>query len=199
MNLERREAAIKIGFIGTGGTGKTTTAIELEKFIQEKYFPGVMRGVLEVRGLTELSINGMLGEAIFRLQKTGFDAKMNQDGKEPRGIFDRTLLDHFGYCLFRCSPFIDDSVCKSMMILVKENLTKYDLLFYFPMYEWTLQGDGFRDDSYANRLTHDIIIRGLIKEMHCEIYTVPDIRVEDRIRFILSFMERAEVPVSAAH
>jgi len=157
---------LKVGCIGTGATGKTTTLKLLEPRVKEAYVPGVMRQVLQELSVgSEGAQRDMSDELTWRLQKTGFDRKIEQDRNHKHGLFDRTLLDHFVYCMLWARSSIDDSTCKSMMILVKENLESYDRLFYFPICEWSAPLDPIRENSYASRIAWDFMARGLLEDL----------------------------------
>jgi hypothetical protein len=157
---------LKVGCIGAGATGKTTTLKLLEPHVKESYIPGVMRSVLKDLAVhSEGDQKYMDPERTWTVQKTGFDRKIEQDRNHDHGLFDRTLLDHFVYCMLWARQSIDDSTCKSMMILVQENLRSYDRLFYFPIYDWSAPLDPIRENSYASRIAWDFMARGLLEDL----------------------------------
>lgn len=177
---------MRVGCIGAGGTGKTTTLQMVTTSVPEEYYPGVMRGVYRDLGIkNEVAQHQMTSEGRWKLQKTGFDRKIMQDHENPNGLFDRTLLDHFIYCLLWSREKITDTVCKSMMILVQENLAKYDLLFYFSLYDWVVPPDGMREDSFTAKLEWDYLAKGFLLDARVKPIKVPNGAREDRAKMVL--------------
>ena len=133
---------MKLGFMGSGATGKTTTAKIIAPYLGLEYQSSVPRIVFERRGLNEAKQRNMSRFDRWSLQKEIFEEKLKQDAEVLTGVFDRTLLDHLAYCLYRCSDTVPDNIYSSYLELVRENVTKYDYLFYFPIYDWEIKAGG---------------------------------------------------------
>jgi hypothetical protein len=181
---------VKIGMIGTGATGKTTTAQLVEAAIPEAYVPGVARLVFAEAGIREGQQRFMSPIDKWELQKRMFDRKMKLDVENPSGIFDRTLMCHLAYCMFRCDDQINVATCKIMMGLAAENLRSYDLLFYFPVYDWRLKDDDLRETGFTYRMTIDTLLKGLMQEFQVVPQIVPDGDPQDRADSIIDFIRR---------
>lgn len=185
---------MKIGFVGAGGTGKTTTVKLIENFIPETYFPSVLRKIFAEEGITEAQQRHMSKHDKWRLQKKFFDAKVQQDHEQPNGLFDRTLLDHVAYCLFRCDDAIADTTLKSMLIVTEENMRKYDLLFYFPLYgTWEVPADGLRENHLAYQSAIDLLMQGLLVKFGLRYIRVPDGAPDQRAQAVLKSIQEVRV------
>lgn len=154
----------KIGLIGAGGTGKSSVAALLALELGVPYVKGVVRPIMAERGLTEHSFLSMTVAEVWDFQRDCFTAKIQQD-TEIRGVNDRTLADHYAYCLFRCASVIPVAMAKSMEKLVDENLKKYDALYFFPLPPWDPVPDPVRDDGLAYRYAMDAMMRGLLARL----------------------------------
>lgn len=184
---------MRIGFIGAGGTGKTTTAQLLENFIPEQLFPGVARTVFKELGYTEADQRHMSKHDKWRLQKKIFDAKIQQDHDNPDGLFDRTLVDHIAYCLFRCDDAINDTTIKSMLIVTAENMAKYDQLFYFPVYDWVPDADQLRETNLSYRMAIDFMVQGIIRNLGIPYFRVPNGAPDQRAQAVLKVIQDGRV------
>lgn len=181
---------MKVGFIGAGGTGKTTV-LGLLKDCGVPVMAGVSRGVFKERNLTEDSQLTMTPQEKWELQKEIFARKLQQDQIEDR-ISDRTLLDHFVYCLLRSTESIGDSTVTAYEALVRENLMKYDVLVYFPLAEFWSADDGFRQSHRAWALSVDSIARGLLEKLAIPYKMLPFGSPESRAALVKQWMEEAK-------
>jgi hypothetical protein len=167
----REKDTLKIGFIGAGGTGKSTLAAKLDI----PFVPSVMRSVLAEHSVVEKSFDDIESTAqrktIWEIQKAGFDRKVQQD-LSPHGVFDRTLLDHYGYCLLHAAAAIPNSVAMSMEQLVRINLKHYDHIFYVPLPAWIPVPDGVRIDRLSHRYATDALFLGLLERTGVPYWTV---------------------------
>jgi nicotinamide riboside kinase len=176
----------RIGAIGAGGTGKTTLMRHIAEQLNIPYRPSVNRAVFEKFGFTQLTHTELTQADRLQIQRASFYAKIEQDAEFTDGVFERSLLDHYMYCLLYCYEAIPADVINSMEAMVADNLTGYRYLLFFPIYPWgTEPTDGFRDASLANRKLQEYILLGFIKT-HPEIFNevhwkiVPDIGIEER-------------------
>lgn len=181
---------MKIGFIGTGGTGKTATLRllgddppGLEKM------GSVMRETFEEFHWTEESQLTATPEDVWRFQKTCFDRKIEKDlaWQNKSYVAERTLLDHLMYCFYRAAHIIPDPVARTMELLTKENMQRYDLLFFFPFNAaYEIPDDGLRQPGHAYRVVTDAILRGFIRRMDLNVWKVPDGTPEHRAGLVRS-------------
>lgn len=185
---------MKIGFTGTGGTGKTTTAKLLEKRLGLALQPSVVRGIFESKQLTERSLLSMSQVEAWSLQQEIFAAKLKQDKETFRGIFDRTLIDHMAYCFYRSGSVIPDGVVNGLLKEMNESLKLYDFLFYFPI-TFTPPPDGFRQEGLAYRHTVDWMIRGLLHRSCAKYSIIGGGSPEERAQVVADIIDDRSIPV----
>lgn len=178
---------MRIGFVGAGATGKSTSLNLLPDLGLEKV-RSVVRSVFQEEGLKEADQLTMTGDERWKLQKKIFDRKIEQDfrNKETAFIAERTLLDHMFYCFFRAAEVIDDNVSRTMELLTKENLEQYDLLLYFPSGLFAVEDDGMRQNGLAYQSIQDAAMRGYLHKYGIPYVEVPIGSPADRAAFILA-------------
>lgn len=186
---------MRIGFTGTGGSGKTSVIELLEGKISEYFYPSVVRKTMEKMGRsTEDDLDVPVGQR-WELQQAIFQAKMDLDRSIlGPAIMDRTLADHLSYCILKCSSVMSISQINSYQALVTENLTSYDLLFYFPPPHWNVKADGFRADNAGMMLHMDYVLMGILMKagvlprVHfISPNTDPDVRAIDVLSTVINY------------
>jgi len=181
------EGSIRVGFIGASGTGKTSVAQELSRAKDLPLHPSVVRGTFAKFNQTQMSLASSPVEQQWLIQNACFQEKIIQDAANLPGIYERTLLDHYCYCLLYCAPVISDEVGAAMEWEVLKNLSQYSLLYYFPLYPWpTSPADGFRVVQNTFRETQDLILRGFLTKHRLwnEVHTMLDRSVLQRVQVI---------------
>lgn len=182
---------MKVGFIGAGGTGKTTVA-NLLTDLGIPVMPSVARDVFKEQNLTEASQLAMTQQENWTLQKTIFDRKLRQDLDHEDRLTDRTLLDHFVYALLRSNAAMDDSTASALEALVKENLQKYDVLVYFPLAQFWNAADGFRQANRSWAMAVDAAQRGMLEKLGVPFKTMPFGSPESRAALVRQWIDEAK-------
>lgn len=156
---------MKVGFTGSGGTGKSTVLkailpklVEMDPSIE--YLPSVARTVFSRHGVVEADQENWSPKELYSFQKEILDLRLEKEREHPNFISDRTMIDHVAYTMFRCYEGIPDDEFASLMALLEENINQYDIIFYFPIL-FTPPPDGLRQGGEAYRSAIDLIIRGL--------------------------------------
>jgi hypothetical protein len=105
-------------------------------------------------------------------------------------VADRSLLDHWAYCLQYCAGFMTNEEFLAMENLVRKHMrSSYSHIFYFPFGYWFAEGDGVRQDSYAWQSSIDAIIMGYIIRWNLPVFTVPQTDGENaRNEFVLNVL-----------
>lgn len=168
-------SGVRLGFCGAGGTGKTTTAKDAEKLLKLPFNKSASRIVYEELNLTEEKCAKLPDDEKYKLQFKIFAKKMELD-QEFTYVSDRTLLDHWAYCLMYCGAFIPNEEYLQFEQQVRIHMkTTYSHVFYFPFGYWFQKGDGVRQDHLSWQSAIDAIIAGYIKRWNLNVYEVPQI------------------------
>lgn len=190
MGLDLTKVAI--GFTGTGGTGKTTTAKALAKELGLTFQPSVSRSVFERHGITEADQRNMTAEENLKLQLEIFEARRWQLREKPFGVYDRTLLDQLVYTLYRGGPAVSEVLYRNLCEDVLSDLTRHVVVFYCPMTTFAGSADGFREDGFGYRLTIDLMNQAMQKLIANEdtiITLLPVMSVQERVSRIKKHLE----------
>jgi len=179
---------MKIGFIGVGGTGKTTTIRQLGD-LGLPVLESVSRAVFKEWGWKEEDQRSAPPEMVWKFQKTIFDRKLLQEAGVEHFLSDRTLLDHLTYCFLRAGRAVPEGAAREMLDLTRNNLTTYDFLFFFPNGLFDPGDDGMRDRDYVYGVLADATMRGLLNRFGQSCLTVPMGTVEERADFIRNIVK----------
>jgi hypothetical protein len=159
---------MKLAFCGAGGTGKTTLA----KLIQERYLadhvllPSASRTTFEVKGLTEELEKAMTPAALWDLQLEIFRAKMGLDADHEDFVADRSLLDHWAYCLVQARDGMTARQARDWEAVTKQWMGRtYDHVVYCPIEEFWNGEDpsGIRSAHYPYQVLIDSVIRSYLE------------------------------------
>lgn len=177
----------RIAFMGAGGTGKTTTAKFISQAANIPLIKSASRTVYEKENLTEEKVLKLSDTEKLQLQIRIFDTKIELD-KQYSYVADRTILDHYCYCLAYCSEFMPDEEFLKLEERVRIlMLSSYSLLFYFPWGYWTPEKDGVRQDRLSWQSKIDAIMVGYAVRWNLPIITVPQSQgPKYRNEFVLS-------------
>jgi len=185
---------IKIGFIGAGGTGKTSVARILHH-LPEPFRPSIVRATMAAHGVTsEADQLGMSEEERWCLQRALIQAKRAQDEEFTYGLFDRTPIDHMGYIMHRCANVIPDKEFEELWALYTDLTSRYDLLVYFPVYDWGVNHeDGFRQGNRSYRVKQHLLMHSIALEMGfgLQLVEMANISPEARAEFLMPRIEEA--------
>jgi len=172
MIVKSVRTGIRVGCVGAGGTGKTTTAKEVEKQLKIPFNKSASRIVYEEMNLTEAKCAKLPDEEKYQLQFKIFEKKIELD-KAFTYVSDRTLLDHWAYCLMYCGAFIPDDNYFTFEETVRTHMkTTYSHIFYFPFGYWFENGDGVRQDHQSWQSAIDAIIVGYIHRWNLSVFEV---------------------------
>lgn len=160
---------MKVAFIGTHGTGKTTLCYDLVGALKKQGVNADM--VKEVARLSPLPVN----------RKTSLDAQtwilMTQVAEEIRSasqhdvvVCDRSVLDNYAYLSFACGRH------KAIERFVEFWMKSYDVLFKVPLVEAPSE-DGFRDTDQFFVRSIDQLVDSLLLEKR-----IPHERLDARDR-----------------
>lgn len=158
----------RIAFCGAGGTGKTTTAnLLIEQGVDLPLLRSASRQVYEKEGLTEDIVAKMPLEEAWELQFRIFDRKIKEDDNHQTSGFiaDRSILDHFAYCLLYCVKVIpNDEYPPLELSVISKMKNSYSHIFYFPYGLFEVDSDGVRSDKKSWQSAIDFLILGFLNK-----------------------------------
>ena len=163
------------------------------KKLNLSFHPSVNRAIFSKFSQTQISHETLAAEQRWQIQRASFMAKIQQDAGNLPGIYERSLLDHYMYCLIYCHQVIAASELREMQQVVNNNLAGYDRLYFFPLYLWSsdVQGqDGFRDSKLANRYLQEHILHGFLFDKSYQV--VPDLSINQRLMWLLTDINNIE-------
>ena len=148
---------MKIGFVGSQGTGKTTLAYELAHYL--KLQGNDVYVLSEVARSCPLPINESTTKE-SQLWIMGKQMTREQSAKGKIYITDRTLLDSFCYGMR-----IDEKFFNHFKEFVKEYLTTYDYILYLKPNDKYLKDDGTRSVDKNFRDEIDFLMKKYLDEL----------------------------------
>lgn len=172
-----------IGFMGSHGTGKTSTAHELSS-ITRIHFLGSTARVADQIGLAVNQEADYLSQLLVTVSR----ANQVLRAKE-RIITDRTPLDSLAYTTYQIDymwkerPDYLGWYLRESRSLVEAAMERYTHLFYFPIC-WESEEDGLRkaDPDYQRAIDDRILV--LIREMNLPVVTMPNVSASERAYMI---------------
>lgn len=175
---------MKIAFIGSHCTGKTTTLKDIEAYFFDHHI--VTEVIRQIHSEKTLPINEQSTE---ETQAVLLDAYLDILINDNLFISDRSILDVFSYTtwLFQ-NQKVSESFYQDQKKKVLDNFSLYDYVFYFPI-EFELKEDGVRsiDPSFREQIAQ--IMEEIIKENSLVVFPVTGKR-DKRTKYILELTNR---------
>ena len=173
----------RVGCMGAGCTGKSTTADYLVERFEFPRLHSSSRTLYEEEELTEDKVLDMDDDDRWELQGRIFDRKIDMDDNTPSFIADRTLLDHWAYCLMYCASNMTNAEFQKHETLVRKHmLSNYSVLFYFGWGYWDIDvedQDGVRSTKDAWQSAIDSIIVGYCIKWNLPVVNLPQTMGKD--------------------
>lgn len=172
---------MKIGFVGSQGCGKTTTAYELAA--------GLKKMKNDVYILSEVARSCPFELNEQATQKTqlwifGKQLTREQSSKGDILISDRTLMDSFCYGIRACPDLFEP-----LTPFVKEYIKTYDFIFYLEPNDNYLVEDGVRSTNKEFRDEIDSIISKYLKKLDVDYVKVTSGDIEGMLKIIYGVEE----------
>jgi len=171
---------MKIAFIGTHSTGKTTVFNELKKYLKDyTFYTEIIREM--IKNNKNIPINE---ESSILTQTIFFNYYLNMLWNKDNFISDRSIIDVFSYTFYLYKRNLDFyPIYKIQKEFVLEDWKKYDYLFYFPI-EFDLVEDGVRSKDPKFRKEIANIMEDFIDQHNIKVYKVTG-SLNERLNFIL--------------
>ena len=155
---------IKIGILGTHGTGKTTLGHTIMSYLKENHF--IVGWVSEIVRDLPASVNDL---SAFFPQYWVLNAQINKEIERQSNnniiVTDRTVIDNFAYAIKTANK---DSISKKQLnvlaTICKNWIETYDFLFYTQRTELSIEKDNFRSTKLKFQIEIDETIRKIIND-----------------------------------
>jgi hypothetical protein len=179
--MEREK--MKIGFIGSHGTGKTSTAEVLSEMTSIPFLGSTARTASALRLPVNQEASPMSQMLVTVSRANQVLGNWGQDI-----ITDRTPLDSHAYTTYQADyvwAAIDAMpwYLEQSRTLVANAMLHYNFLFYFPIL-WELSADDVRKDDLLYQRAIDDRLIVLMREMQLPVITMPEGTSVERAHFI---------------
>lgn len=189
---------MRIGFVGTQGTGKTSLAnalMETEYFKNNDFIfsPSSSRRLAGRLGINQ-SASPFSQLAIMAARLGDEDAASN--GGRLNVISDRTPLDSLAYTKYQFDHVWEEGdpeaeICLEVSTgLVARAMRDYDLVAYFPNYGWPEEDDGVRPQGadYQKEIAYNCLT--YLGQFGINPYIVANEPIDKRARAMVEWLKR---------
>lgn len=121
---------MRIGIVGSAGTGKTTLAKALAKHLHSTYIPDTVLAVLRDRGRD--SWQGVVAGDRRRIREDALRRKVSLEAAAEDFVSDKTAIDYLAYWLQNQSDQEIRATNEEFLNQCKEAALRYDLLVCLP-------------------------------------------------------------------
>lgn len=187
---------MRIGFLGSHSTGKTSVAEELtrSRLLGDMAFvPSTARKI----GAAGYPINQLatpLSQFLVTVSRI-VDEDTIAKGEHKYTVSDRTPLDSLAYTYWQANNVWnmdhEDPYITYSRELVLEHMHKYDFVFFFPV-TWGLVSDGVRSDDVKYRVEVGGLMKSLADFYGVQYHTVPDVSPMGRAAYIIDVVTGAK-------
>lgn len=173
---------MRIALTGSGGTGKTVTALEIQRLMKWEYINSQARFVFEAMGGTSMENDpNQDPERFLTIQEAITDRQIAYEkqitDKAPNWIAERTVLDSAAYVAFWAAamPVSGAGPWRKAHESIKDRATRivnkalqhaasgaYDQVFILPYGRVPLRGDVFRSGDAMYQRVIDLMMTGLV-------------------------------------
>lgn len=187
---------MRIGFLGSHSTGKTSVADEIVKsrlLGDIAFVPSTARKINSFG----YSINQQatpVSQFLVTVSRI-VDEDIIASGNHDYTVSDRTPLDSLAYTHWQAKNVWqmekDDPYLTYSRELVLAHMKKYDFVFFFPV-TWGLVSDGVRSDDDRYRVEVGGLMKSLADFYGVKYHTVPDVSPMGRAAYIIDMVTGAK-------
>ncbi|MHA1266160.1 MAG: AAA family ATPase [Candidatus Helarchaeota archaeon] len=163
----KKAVTLKLGLLGTHGTGKTTLGFTVCSRLKARHY--IVEFIAEIARTvpTSLTVNqGTNFGTQYWILNTQINKEILAQLRQPQMLVtDRTVLDNFAYA-YRAANVgqISPEDLAVLELKCRHWMATYDFLFYTPIPSRSIEQDGFRATDRAFQKEIDHIIQQLIQE-----------------------------------
>ncbi|TFF88195.1 MAG: hypothetical protein EU549_03475 [Promethearchaeota archaeon] len=160
---------IKIGILGTHGTGKTTLGHTIMSYLKENHFiVGWVSEIVRDRPAAVNDLSAFLSQ--YWVLNSQINKEIERQSLNKVIVTDRTVLDNFAYAKRSAAKnSISKKDLKVLEHICKNWAHTYDVLFYTQITKNPIEDDNFRSTSQQYQLEIDRMIRNIINEWNIEV------------------------------
>lgn len=176
---------MRIALTGSSSTGKTTLAQEISKLIDTlEYLTVDARSIIESFNI--INVDNLSKKNFKLFQKEWIKRKRENEFYMKSFVTDRSFIDPLAYMKDRN---IIDNVLVEQCVSYMDN---YDIVFYVPFGNIPFKSDGYRSDDIVQHENIDKNIQSLLEENKINYYTIEEISVEDRLKYMIRIIKNHE-------
>ncbi|MBD3229550.1 MAG: AAA family ATPase [Candidatus Lokiarchaeota archaeon] len=165
---DNKKNYIKIGILGTHGTGKTTLGHTIMSYLKENHFiVGWVSEIVRDRPAAVKDLSAFLSQ--YWVLNSQINKEIERQSLNKVIVTDRTVIDNFAYAKKSAANSISKKDLKVLEHICKNWSSTYDFLFYTQITKKPIEDDNFRSTNQRYQLEIDRMIRNIIKEWELEV------------------------------
>ena len=177
---------MKIGFMGSAGTGKTTLMNACLKHpIFDEY--SAQLSIARTVAAYDLPVNDK-ATPYSQLLLTVARCNMDLTNLNKNLISDRTPLDSLAYTMYSRASIWEHTIASGFYweqsyTLVQHCMKAYDLLVYFPIF-WKVVADDVRIDDPVYQKEIDTNMKIIVNDMGLKVYPIINGNIQQRVHWL---------------
>lgn len=186
---EDKKNYIKIGILGTHGTGKTTLGHTIMSYLKENHFiVGWVGEIVRDIPASVADLSAFLSQ--YWVLNSQINKEIERQSNNKVVVTDRTVIDNYAYAMRAAKK---DSISKRDL-KVLENICRswvhtYDFLFYTQRTKAPIEDDNFRSTDRQFQIEIDEIIKKIIMDWDIKVVKLAG-KYEERLEKVLETFNR---------